>query len=95
MNKLEIIKSRILKENPTHEDWVILRAMLCTLNEQEALDLQCTINDFYSPFIDHVLAKNLNEPSPIQVKPVVRNRSIAAELKDFENYKRGQRTYLR
>lgn len=95
MNKLEIVKSRILKENPTHEDWVILRAMLCTLNEQEALDLQCTINDFYSPFIDHVLAKNLNEPSPIQLKPVVRNRSIAAELKDFENYKRGQRTYLR
>ena len=34
MNKLEIIKSRILKEYPTHEDWVILRAMLFTLNEQ-------------------------------------------------------------
>jgi len=96
MNKLEIIKSRILKEYPTHEDWVVLRAMLCTLNERECVELENEGGSLYYTFIvGKVLPKIFNEPSPIKVKPIVRNRSIAAELKDFENYKRGQRTYLR
>ena len=95
MDKLEILKSHILKENPTHEDWVILRAMLCTLSEEEGVELQGKINNFYSFSVDQVLAYNLNKPSPIPFKPIIRNRSVAAELKDFENYKRGQRAYLR
>lgn len=96
MNKLEIIKSRILKDNPTHEDWVILRAMLCTLNEREGVELQNEASSLYYLFIvDKVLPKILNKPSPIPFKPIIRNRSVAAELKDFENYKRGQRTFLR
>lgn len=95
MDKFEVLKVRIKKENPTPEDWIILRAMLCTLTSAEALEFQTKQEEEYSFAVSQVINNNLNQPSSDESQVIVRNRSIMAELKDFEQHKRGQRKFLR
>lgn len=95
MDKFKVLKVRMKKENPTPEDWIILRAMLCTLTSEEALEFQTKQKADYSFAVSQVINNNLNQPSSDESQVIVRNRSLLAELRDFENRKSGKRRVAR